>query len=173
MKLLSAVRIDAMRAEDIPRVMEIERQSFATPWPADAYRREIRENRVACYVVARKGEDVVGYAGMWVILEEAHITTIAVDPRFRGQGIGERLLAALIEQARSRGARWVTLEVRKSNRIAQSLYRKYGFREVHVRRRYYSDNGEDAIIMWTGNIWEEPFRQRFDALRAALETSSD
>lgn len=173
MKPLSPVVIEPMRAEDIARVMEIERESFATPWPGDAYRREIRENRTACYLVARREEGVVGYAGMWVILEEAHVTTIAVDFRFRGRGIGERLLVALIEEARSRGARWVTLEVRRSNRVAQSLYRKYGFHEVHVRRRYYSDNGEDAVIMWTRNIWEDPFRQRFEALRAALESPTD
>ncbi len=163
-----SVSVEPMRLEDIPRVLEIERQSFSSPWPRDAYRRELTENRNACYLVARQGEVVVGYAGMWVILEEAHITTIAVDPKRRRQGIGERLLAALVEEARARGARWLTLEVRRSNYAAQALYRKYGFREVHVRPRYYSDNGEDALIMWTGNIWEEPFRSRFESLKAQL-----
>jgi ribosomal-protein-alanine N-acetyltransferase len=169
MKTFVPVTIERMREEDIPRVVQIERASFPTPWPPDAYRREIRENRSACYLVARRGEEIVGYAGMWVILEEAHITTIAVDPQWRGQKIGERLLVALIDAARERGAKWVTLEVRKSNHIAQRLYRKYGFREVHVRRGYYTDNGEDALIMWTGNILEEPFRSRFEDLKARLE----
>ncbi|MDR7417113.1 MAG: ribosomal protein S18-alanine N-acetyltransferase [Armatimonadota bacterium] len=169
MKTLLPVRIERMREQDIPRVLQIERASFPTPWPPEAYRREIRENRTAHYIVARVGEEVVGYAGMWVILEEAHITTIAVDPKWRGRRVGERLLVALIEEARNRGARWVTLEVRKSNHIAQNLYRKYGFREVHVRKGYYTDNGEDALIMWTGNILEEPFRSRFEALKAQLQ----
>ncbi|MCS7172527.1 MAG: ribosomal protein S18-alanine N-acetyltransferase [Armatimonadetes bacterium] len=168
MKTLLPVRIERMREQDIPRILQIERASFPTPWPPNAYRREIRENRTAYYIVARVGEEVVGYAGMWIILEEAHITTIAVDPAWRGRKIGERLLVALIEEARNRGARWVTLEVRKSNRIAQNLYRKYGFREVHVRKGYYTDNGEDALIMWTGNILEEPFRSRLEALKARL-----
>ncbi len=170
MKTLVPVQIEPMREQDIPRVTEIERASFPTPWPPDAYHREIRENRTAYYIVARVGEEVVGYAGMWVILEEAHVTTIAVDPKWRGRKIGERLLAALIEEAQRRGARWVTLEVRKSNRVAQQLYRKYGFREVHVRKGYYTDNGEDALIMWTGNILEEPFRSRFESLKAQLES---
>jgi len=169
MKTFVPVTIERMREEDIPRVVQIERASFPTPWPPEAYRREIRENRSACYLVARCGEEIVGYAGMWVILEEAHITTIAVDPQWRGQKIGERLLVALIDAARERGAKWVTLEVRKSNHIAQRLYRKYGFREVHVRKGYYTDNGEDALIMWTGNILEEPFRSRFEDLKARLE----
>lgn len=168
MKALTSVRIDPMRVEDIPRVLEIERQCFSTPWPRDAYRRELQENRTACYLVARQDGVVVGYAGMWVILEEAHVTTLAVGPHYRRRKIGERLLVALIEEARARGARWVTLEVRRSNHAAQALYRKYGFRDVHVRPRYYSDNGEDALIMWTGNIWEEPFRSQFEALKAAL-----
>ncbi|GBD28617.1 Ribosomal-protein-alanine acetyltransferase [bacterium HR31] len=168
MKAVASVHIEPMRLEDIPRVLEIERQCFSTPWPRDAYRRELQENRSACYLVARQNGVVVGYAGMWVILEEAHVTTLAVEPRYRRRKVGERLLAALIEEARARGARWVTLEVRRSNHAAQALYRKYGFREVHVRPRYYSDNGEDALIMWTGNIWEEPFRSQFEALKAAL-----
>ncbi len=161
-----SVLVEPMRLEDIPEVLEIERQSFSTPWPKDAYRRELLENRTACYLVARENGAVVGYAGMWVVSEEAHITTIAVDPKQRRRGIGKRLLVALVEEARARGARWLTLEVRRSNHAAQALYRKFGFREVHVRPRYYSDNGEDALIMWTGNIWEEPFRSRFESLKA-------
>jgi ribosomal-protein-alanine N-acetyltransferase len=165
----NSLRIEEMTMEDVSRVMEIERVSFSTPWPRDSYRHELRENRVACYLVARRGGEIVGYAGMWVILEEAHVTTIAVDPSCRRRHVGERLLVALIEQARRRGARWLTLEVRKSNLIAQALYKKYGFREVHVRKRYYTDNGEDALIMWTGNLWESPFKERFEVLKSSLD----
>ena len=102
---------------------------------------------------------------MWVILDEAHITTIAVEPAFRGQHIGERLLVGLIDAGVERGARWMTLEVRKSNLAAQALYRKYGFREIGTRKGYYSDNREDAIVMWTGNLRERDFQARLADLR--------
>ncbi len=171
MKQLTRVVIEPMRVEHLPRVLEIERVSFPTPWPQDAYLQEIRGNRLASYIVAKVEEEVVGYAGMWVILDEAHITTIAVDPRYRRQSIGERLLLALIEEAIRRGARWMTLEVRKSNTAAQALYRKYGFRDIGVRRGYYSDNREDAIVMWAGVLQEPHFQNHLNALRAKLEGS--
>ncbi len=167
-KEITRVEIAPMTPADIPAVLEIERRSFPTPWPRDAYEHELDHNRTAIYLVARREGAVVGYAGMWVVMDEAHITTIAVHPGLRGQGIGERLLIALIDRAGERGARWVQLEVRRSNLVAQSLYRKYGFRDVGVRRHYYSDNGEDALVMWTGNIWEEEFRRRYERLRATL-----
>jgi ribosomal-protein-alanine N-acetyltransferase len=109
---------------------------------------------------------------MWVILDEAHVTTIAVDPLHRRQRIGERLLVALIDEAMKRGARWVTLEVRKSNLGAQTLYRKYGFKDIGIRKGYYSDNREDAIVMWTGNLREETFQERFRKNRAGLDSTS-
>ncbi len=160
-----------MSSADIPAVLEIEHRSFPTPWPRDAYVHELENNRTAVYMVARREGVLVGYAGMWVVLDEAHITTIAVDPPQRGQGIGEGLLIAMIERAGERGARWMQLEVRRSNTVAQALYRKYGFRDVGVRRTYYSDNSEDAIVMWTGNIWDQVFRERFEALRTAFDRS--
>src|SRR2546428_6613183 len=123
MKQITRVTLEAMKMEDIPRVVEIERESFNTPWPRDAYTHELTENRLAAYLVARTDGDIVGYAGMWVILDEAHITTIAVDPAFRGQHIGERLLVGLIDAALGRGARWMTLEVRKSNATARPCTR--------------------------------------------------
>lgn len=163
------VTISPMRAEDIGRVLEIEQVSFPTPWPRDAYTHELRENRLACYLVARITSEIVGYTGMWVILDEAHVTTIAVDPRYRRQHIGERLLVALLDEAMRRGARWVTLEVRKSNYGAQALYRKYGFKEIGIRRGYYSDNREDAIVMWTGNMYDPAFQDLLRQNRAKLE----
>lgn len=169
MKQITRVSLEQMRVEDLPRVLEIERESFITPWPRDAYTHELSENRLASYIVARAEDQVVGYAGMWVILDEAHITTIAVDSRFRGQHIGERLLIGLIDNALARGARWTTLEVRRSNQAAQALYKKYGFREIGLRKGYYSDNREDAIVMWTGNLREHDFQRRFAQLRKDLD----
>jgi len=173
MKQITRVTLEAMKLEDIPRVVEIERESFHTPWPRDAYTHELTENRLAAYLVARTDGDIVGYAGMWVILDEAHITTIAVDPAFRGQHIGERLLVGLIDAALGRGARWMTLEVRKSNATAQTLYKKYGFREIGARKGYYSDNREDAIVMWSGNLQERDYQHRLAKLRAELDDADD
>jgi len=169
MVITNQVTIAPMRMEDIARVLEIEQASFPTPWPRDAYTHEIRENRLACYLVARLMHEIVGYTGMWIILDEAHVTTLAVDPGCRRRRIGERLLVALLDEAAHRGARWVTLEVRKSNTAAQALYRKYGFKEIGVRKGYYSDNREDAVVMWTGNIYEHAFQERFAQNRADLD----
>lgn len=169
MKQLTRVALAPMTDADIPRVLEIERASFRTPWPTDAYRHELKENRLATYLVARVDDWLVGFAGMWVILDEAHITTIAVDPALRGQHIGERLLLALIDAALERGARWMTLEVRRSNLAAQHLYRKYAFREIGTRKAYYSDNREDAIVMWTGNLRERDFQEHLRRLRRTLD----
>ena len=168
MKQITRVALAPMTMEDIGRVVEIERESFRTPWPTDAYSHELRENRLATYIVARVEETLVGYAGMWVILDEAHITTIAVDPIYRGQHIGERLLMGLIDAALDRGARWMTLEVRRTNVTAQALYKKYGFREIGTRKGYYSDNREDAIVMWTGNLRDREVQDRLAALRRDL-----
>lgn len=169
MKQITRVSLESMRMEDIPRVLEIEQESFRSPWPRDAYTHELTENRLAAYIVARTGGEIVGYAGMWIILDEAHVTTIAVDPAYRGQHIGERLLVGLIDAALARDARWMTLEVRKSNATAQALYKKYGFREIGVRKGYYSDNREDAIVMWSGNLQERDYQQKLKHLRAELD----
>lgn len=203
MKVATAFVVEPMRLEHIPAVSAIEKLSFPQPWPQNAYRREITENRMAHYIVARrlgqaprreipdepsrapqpqsgdligriKGllkpteparsaqleeelRSIVGYAGIWVMTDEAHITTIASHPDVRGGGIGEFLLVALIHRGVEIGARWMTLEVRASNSVAQNLYRKYTFKEMGVRRRYYSDNGEDALVMWTDALDSDSF----------------
>jgi ribosomal-protein-alanine acetyltransferase len=105
---------------------------------------------------------IVGYAGIWVMTDEAHVTTIASSPNVRGKGVGELLLLALIHRGIEVGARWMTLEVRASNAVAQNLYRKYTFKEMGVRRRYYSDNGEDALVMWTDALDSESFQAALD-----------
>jgi ribosomal-protein-alanine N-acetyltransferase len=209
-KVATAFVVEPMRVEHIPAVSAIEKLSFPQPWPQNAYRREIQENRMAHYVVARRlGDDtrhvpgvqlpnapagggqsgtligrlsrlmrppepprspqleeelrsIVGYAGIWVMTDEAHVTTIASHPEARGQGVGEFLLVALIHRGIEVGARWMTLEVRASNTVAQNLYRKYTFKEMGVRRRYYSDNGEDALVMWTDALDSDSFQAAMD-----------
>jgi [ribosomal protein S18]-alanine N-acetyltransferase len=158
-----------MTLDDLRAVHAIERASFSVPWPDDAYRNELLTNRLASYVVARAGDVVVGFAGLWVMVDEAHVTTFAVDPGWRRRGVGERLLLALLDIAVTRRAREATLEVRLSNMPARRLYEKYGFRPVGIRPRYYSDNGEDALIMTTDPLASDGMRDRIAALRAALD----
>lgn len=116
----------------------------------------------------RSTDQIVGFGGMWVLYDEAHVTTIGVRPDHRGKGLGELLLVDLFERAWERNAEWLTLEVRVSNESAQSLYHKYGFSRQGVRRRYYSDNGEDAYIMWSPSLHSAEFDQRFAHLRDAI-----
>lgn len=116
---------------------------------------------------------IIAFAGLWLTPDEAHVTTIAVHPDYRGRGVGELMLGTLIRIAGEVGARMVTLEVRVSNFVAQNLYRKYGFREAGVRRRYYSDNHEDALIMWTEEINGPGYRQRYAELMASLSARLD
>lgn len=113
--------------------------------------------------------NIVGFAGLWLMVDEAHVTTIATHPNYRHRGLGELLLTSLIDIAFDIGARQVTLEVRVSNSIAQNLYHKYGFREAGIRRRYYSDNMEDAIIMWTDDIMSNRYREQYFMLTQALK----
>ncbi len=111
---------------------------------------------------------MAGYAGLWLMIDEAHVTTIASRPQFRGRGYGELLLASLVEIALDINARWLTLEVRVSNESAQALYRKYGFHVEGTRKRYYNDNNEDALIMWTDELQSDAFLTRYQALKDAL-----
>jgi ribosomal-protein-alanine N-acetyltransferase len=113
---------------------------------------------------------MAGYAGLWLMIDEAHVTTIASRPQFRGRGYGELLLASLVEIALDINARWLTLEVRVSNEPAQALYRKYGFHVEGTRKRYYNDNNEDALIMWTDELQSDAFLTRYQALKDALLT---
>jgi [ribosomal protein S18]-alanine N-acetyltransferase len=142
------VRLRAMLLADVAMVMEVEVRSFPTPWSEYAFYSELQSNSNAFYYVAETAGKVIGYGGMWIIIDEAHITNIAVHPDYRGRKIGEALLCRLIAEAADRGAGDMTLEVRKNNIVAQNLYKKYNFTPRGIRRGYYSDTGEDAIIMW-------------------------
>jgi [ribosomal protein S18]-alanine N-acetyltransferase len=117
----------------------------------------------------RTGDPIVGFAGMWILFDEAHITTIGVHPDYRGLGLGEFLMVELFVEAMRRGAEMVTLEVRVSNDSAQALYQKYGFTRQGLRRRYYSDNGEDAYIMWSPRMRDPEYARHFQELRDSLD----
>ena len=169
MVALFPIVIDEMKLDDIDAVQEVERASFPVPWPANAFRHELTQNKNAHYIIAKEGDHVVGYAGLWLSLDEAHVTTFAVLPDYRRRKIGERMLLSLFDRAEKLGAEWLTLEVRASNLPAQRLYEKYGFRPAGIRRRYYSDNNEDAIIMWTDRLRDRGVRDRIAKLRQSLE----
>ena len=184
--------VEPMQLSDVREVMEIERLSFPSPWSAYAYRYELLENRLSHYFVVRQWRayrspkpglldrlrrsprarrsksPILGYGGFWLLADECHISTIAVHPTYRGRGLGELLLVAMLDRAIELGAQVATLEVRASNIVAQNLYRKYGFRQVGLRRGYYRDRGEDALIMTTERLTSAAFQSRFQALKRAL-----
>ena len=167
------VRISAMRAEDIPDAHEVEHASFPVPWPAYALRQELETNRLARYLVARVEGEVVAYAGLWMMVDEAHITTFAVLPTWRRQGVGASLLMALLDLATDLGATLATLEVRLSNIDARRLYERFGFRPVGVRPHYYSDNGEDALIMTSDELRTPAMIARLARLRDEISPPTD
>jgi ribosomal-protein-alanine N-acetyltransferase len=141
------IEIVPMEESHIKQIHEIEEECFADPWSEGSFKEELA-NAVALYYVAKNGDKVAGYAGMWHVVTEGHITNVAVTGPFRRQGIGESLLRKLESVAREKEMIGLTLEVRKGNKPARRLYERMGYKPEGVRRRYYADNGEDAIIMW-------------------------
>src|SRR5690606_10055377 len=137
-----------MTLDDLPDIMSIEQDSFTTPWTEEAFINELTNNMFAQYMVMEYQGKVIGYGGMWIIVDEAHITNIAILTPYRGQGLAKRLMHELQKTARFLGAVRMTLEVRASNEIAQRLYRRYCFEAAGIRPGYYSDNQEDAGMMW-------------------------
>jgi ribosomal-protein-alanine N-acetyltransferase len=183
-----------MRLEDITTVSVIERLVYSRPWPVEAYRYEILENSRSHYYVVRLrdaaerqpahglkaalrralsgpelDESLLGYAGLWLMADEAHVSTLAVHTRWQGKGLGELLLATLVARAIELEAQFITLEVRVSNYRAQNLYRKYGFHQTGRRYRYYSDNNEDALIMTTDAPCSDAYRAKLLGLLEALD----
>ncbi len=149
MAVISPLVVEPMRLADVPTVHEIERLSFTTPWPAHAFEQELTGNRMARYLVARAAERVVGFGGIWLMVDEAHITTFGVHPEWRRRGVGRQLLVALAELGGEMRATRMTLEVRAGNEAAQELYRRFGFIVAGRRPNYYTDDGEDALVMTT------------------------
>lgn len=142
------IELQEMKLEDIDRILEIEELSFLTPWSRESFEAELERNDLAKYVVAKVDGKVEGYGGIWIVVDEGHITNIAVHPDFRGRKLGERITQELLKIAEKNNAGSVTLEVRSSNETAKNLYKKLGFAESGIRKGYYADSGEDAIIMW-------------------------
>lgn len=193
MRTLLRTRLRPMCADDIGQIVDIERESFPSSWPQTAYRRELT-NAIARYTVlcevvepppppapaglwwtlrrivgsenAPSGEHILGFIGVWLMVGEAHVVTVAVREEYRRMGIGERLLIAAIDQAAEYDQEAVTLEVRASNEGAQLLYEKYGFARVGLRKRYYTDNNEDAVLMTTPDIGTPAYRALLEDLRA-------
>jgi [ribosomal protein S18]-alanine N-acetyltransferase len=179
--------VEPMVLADVDQVIEIEQRSFSAPWSARAYRYEIVENENSTMVVVRpatgpegglaqlarhlgfpRPRPVLGYGGFWLLVDDAHIATIAVHPQWRGRGLGELLLLSMLERGEKLGAVRATLEVRVSNHGAQALYSKYTFEIVSRRKRYYADNNEDAYIMVTSPFATEAFRATLRRRREAL-----
>ncbi len=198
-----------MQMADVPEVSEVEKQCFAAPWPASAYRRELRNPQANRYVVARwvhpsarrrppavwppaesplrarltsllpglfppvalpsNPYPIAGFAGLWLMGDEAHVTTIGTAPAHRGRRVGELLFLTMIDIAQEMRANWLTLEVRVSNEVAQNLYRKYGLQIAGTRQHYYSDNGEDAHLMWSDPLQSPAFQERLRGLRATFQ----
>ena len=201
--LAGGVQVDLMRHDDIPSVRYVERRCFDTPWPRNAFNAELRRSDSACYLVLRLGhpvispgrpqaaariggilrrlagredwneQNLVGFVGAWFLVDEAHITTIAVDPDYQSLGLGRLMLLLVAELGRSRGMKRLTLEVRESNRRARDIYRRMGFFEKAVRKRYYSDNREDAIVMWSEDINSPRFDQILAQTRSRLSERID
>ncbi|MDD4335229.1 MAG: ribosomal protein S18-alanine N-acetyltransferase [Desulfotomaculaceae bacterium] len=153
-----AVTFEKMIVEHLDQVLQIEKVSFPTPWSRDSFMGEILQNDFALYIVAMDDGAVIGYGGMWLILDEAHITNVAVRPDLRGKNIGKALMLEIIRQAVLRGAHSMTLEVRPANKTARRLYHVLGFKERGVRKRYYAETNEDAIIMWKDNLPAQGFK---------------
>lgn len=143
-----------MTIEDLDEVMNIENRTFPTSWTRRAFEMEVKDNLLATYIVAELDGKIIGYAGMWTIIDEGHITNIAVDEDYKGRSIGNFLLMGLINQCTSNNIYRMTLEVRKSNDVAINLYKKHGFTEEGIRKNYYAAENEDALIMW--KIIERP-----------------
>jgi len=149
------VSFEKMSAKHVDEVLEIESTSFPLPWLRQAFLYEIVYNRVADYIVALNNkEEVIGYCGMWVIVDEAHITNLAVRRDLRNKKVGYSLMKEMMRRAVKKGVKKMTLEVRPSNLAARHLYEKLGFRQFGLRKRYYVDNNEDAIIMWNHRMSE-------------------
>lgn len=141
------ITIRTMTKDDIDGVYKVEENCFAHPWSKEAFRKEL-SNNMARYIVAELDNRIVGYVGVWLVLDEGHITNVAVHSDYRGKKIGDKLVKEMVNLCKECNMNAMTLEVRSSNRVAQNLYRKYGFKMGGIRKEYYSDNKEDAIIMW-------------------------
>lgn len=143
--------IETMDENSIDDILKISNLSFPVSWSRTSFYKELK-NPLAHYIVAKNDNKVIGFMGVWIIVDEGHITNIAVDPSYRGKGVGNLLLKGMLDYCKSKNVIAMTLEVRASNIVAQNLYKKYGFIEEGLRKNYYEDSGEDALLMWNHSI---------------------
>lgn len=165
------VTITPLRRRHLREVMAIEKQVYPRPWSTSLFEDELQRGGRS-YVAARVGNLLVGYAGVLLIADDAHVATIAVDPEWQGHGIATRLMAELMGQALRLGAAQITLEVRVTNVRAQRIYQRFGFAPAGARKAYYADNGEDALVMWVHDVRGPEFAERLDAVIASFQPAS-
>jgi ribosomal-protein-alanine N-acetyltransferase len=169
MGVTAPLRIEPLRRRHIGAVTRIERLVSANPWSADLFRGELAlPEATRAYRVARVGGRVIGFGGLMFVVEEAHVTTLAVHPDHQGHGLGSRLLAVLVREARRRGTTALTLEVRAGNEPAKALYRRFGFAPAGIRKDYYAEVGEDALIMWAHDVDADEYGALLDLIEAGL-----
>ena len=162
------VHVQPMKRRHVRSIMRIEQQVYPRPWSSSLFMSELALRSTRAYYVARIGRELVGYAGLMMTLDEAHVTTIAVDPKWHRSKIGTRLLLVLVREAIERGATAVTLEVRMSNAGAQDIYRRFGFGPVGVRKNYYQEVNEDALVMWANEVDQPDYAALLDSIERML-----
>jgi [ribosomal protein S18]-alanine N-acetyltransferase len=165
------IDLTRMRRRHLRKVLSIESRVYPRPWSASLFLAELSQRGTRTYMVARHAGEVVGYSGMMFMGREAHVTNIAVDPDWHGHRIGTRLLMFLVTEAIAKGSDTISLEVRVSNTIAQSLYEKFGFEGVGIRRGYYIETHEDALVMVVNDADSTAYRMRLQSIRQEIEES--
>jgi ribosomal-protein-alanine N-acetyltransferase len=163
------VHVVPMRRRHVRAVLRIEQQVYPRPWTMSLFLSELALRSSRAYFVARVGRDVIGYGGLMMSADDGHITTLAVDPRWHRRQIATRLLLVLAREAIERDVRSLTLEVRLSNRAAQELYRRFGFAPVGVRKNYYAETNEDALVMWAHEVQRPEFAEMLDAVERQVD----
>ncbi len=171
LSVVRALRVVPMQRRHLRAVMRIEHEAYPRPWSSTLFLSELSQRASRRYAVAVVGPRVVGYAGLMLVEEDGHVNTLTVDPVWHRHGIGTLLLLDLARVAVTRGARHLTLEVRAGNEGAQALYRKFGFAPVGLRRNYYSETGEDAIVMWARDIDDERYAARLALIEQQLRST--
>lgn len=167
---IETVKICPMAPKDIDKVIEIEQNAYGDHhWSKDSFLNELKNELAKYYSLFNPEGELCGFAGTWHILDEAHITNIAIDEKYRKKHYGEAILKRIIDDCYKEKVKYITLEVRISNTPAINLYTKYGFKSFGTRKKYYQDNNEDALIMWTKNIFYEEFKNNYEMITGKLE----
>ncbi|RIK11361.1 MAG: ribosomal-protein-alanine N-acetyltransferase [Acidobacteria bacterium] len=162
------IRIEPMLRTHLDRVIEIECACFPRPWSKSLFLSELAMPATRAYFVANLGSEIVGFGGMMMAGDECHITNISVDPLWQGRGIAKHIVLAVIDEAITRGARSITLEVREGNVAGQRLYERFGFEAVGVRKNYYVETREDALVMWVRKVNRPAYRELLETIRSEI-----